>query len=593
MRLKDYLIILICVIIGAAMLFWAASQQGQIRADRDKMGLSLKTDLGDAPPSLAFVTVAMGAFRGIIVDILWMRADDLKQKGQFFDAKQLAEWITLLQPRFPQVWDFQAWNMAYNISVAIPNTQPAERWRWVRNGYELLRDKAIPLNPHSIILYRQLSWIFIHKISDISDDCNVYYKTQIASSMRSLLGEQTNDVFQKLLSAPLTIEEILADAEVSKFITELKQADPSFESLDKLVENYLTLQQSPGRFKNEATTLIQQYRGTTALDKFDIFAKAYQIRNVWKMDIAYMEKMNKKYGPVRFEDPNQRDPLNWEHPATHAMYWSARGLEIAGRPETYSVDEKNTDRIIFHGLQQLYRYGKTMLYTDKSGNQNLFLRPDLRMFTSCDQTWKMIIKKYESLERGNPKAVRGGHKNFLENAVMTFYQNGHLKEALQIYNELVTLYPKDEQGYEIADYKLPMLDFLKTRMREEFRGLGIRDAVEMVNGLLKEGYFRYAMYDDNEAAAREKIAQEVYTFYQKEHADESSRVGLPSLDMLRYTAFMDFLNDPLYPEQLRLEMLARLQAERPDLFEKIKKQEEQFFEELRKEEQQQSAEQPG
>lgn len=575
------------------MLFWAASQQGQIRADRDKMGLSLKTDLGDAPPSLAFVTVAMGAFRGIIVDILWMRADDLKQKGQFFDAKQLAEWITLLQPRFPQVWDFQAWNMAYNISVAIPNTQPAERWRWVRNGYELLRDKAIPLNPHSIILYRQLSWIFIHKISDISDDCNVYYKTQIASSMRSLLGEQTNDVFQKLLSAPLTIEEILADAEVSKFITELKQADPSFESLDKLVENYLTLQQSPGRFKNEATTLIQQYRGTTALDKFDIFAKAYQIRNVWKMDIAYMEKMNKKYGPVRFEDPNQRDPLNWEHPATHAMYWSARGLEIAGRPETYSVDEKNTDRIIFHGLQQLYRYGKTMLYTDKSGNQNLFLRPDLRMFTSCDQTWKMIIKKYESLERGNPKAVRGGHKNFLENAVMTFYQNGHLKEALQIYNELVTLYPKDEQGYEIADYKLPMLDFLKTRMREEFRGLGIRDAVEMVNGLLKEGYFRYAMYDDNEAAAREKIAQEVYTFYQKEHADESSRVGLPSLDMLRYTAFMDFLNDPLYPEQLRLEMLARLQAERPDLFEKIKKQEEQFFEELRKEEQQQSAEQPG
>lgn len=575
------------------MLFLAASQQGQIRADRDKMGLSLKTDLGDAPPSLAFVTVAMGAFRGIIVDILWMRADDLKQKGQFFDAKQLAEWITLLQPRFPQVWDFQAWNMAYNISVAIPNTQPAERWRWVRNGYELLRDKAIPLNPHSLILYRQLSWIFIHKISDISDDCNVYYKTQLASSMRSLLGEQTNDVFQKLLSAPQTIEEILADAEVSKFITELKQADPSFESLDKLVENYFTLQQSPGRFKNEATALIQQYRGTTALDKFDIFAKAYQIRNVWKMDIAYMEKMNKKYGPVRFEDPNQRDPLNWEHPATHAMYWSARGLEIAGRPETYSVDEKNTDRIIFHGLQQLYRYGKTMLYTDKSGNQNLFLRPDLRMFTSCDQTWKMTIKKYESLERGNPKAVRGGHKNFLENAVMTFYQNGHLKEALQIYNELITLYPKDEQGYEIADYKLPMLDFLKTRMREEFRGLGIRDAVEMVNGLLKEGYFRYAMYDDNEAAAREKIAQEVYTFYQKEHADEHSRVGLPSFDMLRYTAFMDFLNDPLYPEQLRLEMLARLQAERPDLFQKIKKQEEQFFEELQRVEQQQSAEQPG
>ena len=102
----------------------------------------------------------MGAFRGLIVDILWMRADTLKQEGKFFDAKQLAEWITTLQPRFAQVWDFHAWNMAYNISVAIPNTQPEERWRWVKNGYELLRDRAIELNPKSILLYRSLSWIF-------------------------------------------------------------------------------------------------------------------------------------------------------------------------------------------------------------------------------------------------------------------------------------------------------------------------------------------------------------------------------------------------------------------------------------------------
>jgi tetratricopeptide (TPR) repeat protein len=594
MRWKHYGIILIAIIIAGVMLTLAARQQDGIRADRDKMGLSLKTDLGDAPPSLAFATVAMGAFRGLIVDILWMRADDLKQKGQFFDAKQLADWITLLQPRFPQVWDFQSWNMAYNISVAIPNTQPAERWRWVRNGYELLRDKAIPLNPQSIVLYRQLSWIFLHKIGEISDDCHSYYKTELALSMQQLLGDLTNVNFEKLAAAPLTLDAMLADAEVAKFIDELKKADPAFAQTDKLIENFLSLRQTPDRFSKEALQTLELNRENPALEKFDAFARAYQIRHVWKMDIAYMQKLNGMYGPMRFEDPNQRDPLNWEHPAAHAIYWSARGLEFAGKTETYRVDEKNTDRIIFHSLQMLYRSGKTVIYTSRDGKKDLFLRPDLRMFASCDQTWKKVIEKYEILEEGNPKAVRGGHKNFLENAVMTFYQSGHLKQALEIYKELITLYPKDEQGYEIANYKLPMIEFLKKGMKEEFQGLGIRDAVELINGMLKESYFRYAIHDDNESAAREKMATEVFTFYQKEHSDEMYRVGMPSLELLRYTAFMDFLNDPLYPEEMRLGMLGRMQVERPDLFEKIQKQEQLFFEELRKEqESQQNAEQPG
>jgi len=67
------------------------------------MQLVINEPLVNAPPSLAFASVALGAFRGLLVDILWMRADKLKEDGQFFDAKQLAEWITVLQPRFAAV----------------------------------------------------------------------------------------------------------------------------------------------------------------------------------------------------------------------------------------------------------------------------------------------------------------------------------------------------------------------------------------------------------------------------------------------------------------------------------------------------------
>ena len=151
MRLHDTIVRFVCVILAVAMLIGASGRLDSIHESRKELKLVSVPDLKHAPPALAFATVAMGAFRGLVVDILWMRAEKLKEEGQFFDAKQIAEWITTLQPRFAGVWDFQGWNMAYNISVSVPRENWEERWMWVRNGYELLRDKGIEKNPHSLI----------------------------------------------------------------------------------------------------------------------------------------------------------------------------------------------------------------------------------------------------------------------------------------------------------------------------------------------------------------------------------------------------------------------------------------------------------
>jgi len=154
---------------------------------------------------------------------------------------------------------------------------------------------------------------------------------------------------------------------------------------------------------------------------------------------------------------------------------------------------------------------------------------------------------------------------------------------------MITRYKINDEGLEEEDFKLPMIEFLQKRMKEEFQGLSIRDAVETITGMLRESYFRYAVHNDDEAASLEKMAQEVHTFYQKEHADEAYRMGLPTFEMLRYTSFMDFLYDPMYPEELRLNLLGRLQVERPDLFEKLQKQDQAYFEKLRKEQESQQA----
>ena len=589
MRTKDFFVIVLCLMVGTACLIGASMQLDSIRSARQEMGLVANTPLENAPPSLAFATVAMGAFRGLVVNILWIRADNLKQEGKFFDARQLAEWITTLQPRFAAVWDFHAWNMAYNISVAIPNTQPEERWRWVRNGYELLRDRAIPLNPHSILLYRSLAWIFQHKIGDISDDCHRYYKKEIALSIRTVLGERPdNAYFDRLAAAPRTLAAALADPAVAAFVQALQQADPAFADREKLANNYLSLRQNPARFSAEAFTVIDAWRDNAALEAFDIFARASKLRSDWKFDIDFMIDLNKRYGPVDVNDPNRAYPLNWEHPGAHAMYWAALGLKVAGRPDQYRVDEKNTDRIVFHSLQMLYRRGRVVMYEEPEQGTAVFLLPDLRMFDVCDRFWQEIISKYEEFEGGNPKAVRGGHKNFLENAVLMFYQSGHTRKADAIYRQLQTQHKFDDEGFVRTEYNAPMMRFVRSRLKEELESISVQDATEFIVSVLREGYFRYALRDDDEAAGRENMAREVHELYQQDMgSQEQDRVGLPSLDRLRYGAFIMFLEDGMYPASLRTGLLARIQIERPDLFEKLQQQEARVFEELSKQQQQQ------
>ncbi len=579
MRLRDMIICSVCVILAAGLLVAAGMQLDFINTQRQEMKLISSEPLKNTPPSLAFATVAMGAFRGLVVDVLWLRADKLKQQGQFFDAKQLAEWITVLQPRFASVWEFQAWNMAYNISAAIPANQPEQRWRWVKNGYELLRDEGIPLNPKSILLYHELGRIFQHKIGSVSDDDHEYYKLQLAMAMEPLIMPSDEEHFKVLAAAPVAWQDIIKDADVAAFVNALKSADKAFADDAKFVGNYLSLRQNPARFAPQAFQAIEGFRNTEALKKFDIFAKAYQLRNVWKLDPVLMQELNETYGPSDFGDPNRHLPLDWRHPDTHAIYWAVKGLRVAGKGE-FSADESNTDRMVNHSLQNLFHYGKIFIYNSPAESpkdspepqipaarrQEIYLRPDLRMFDSYNIATIAVIEKYEKLREATYESMQIGHRNMLTNAVLAFYQVGHVNQAQRIYDQLRQLYPRDE-------FKQPLVIFLKSRLRDELQKMSITDVQEMIQMLLQEGYFRYAMRDDDEAYGREKMAKEVYEAYQSMYSDQD-RINLPDLKLLRYFALIDFINDQQYPVSLRRGLVGRIRVERPDVAKQLEQQEE-------------------
>ncbi len=572
MRFRDKIICFTCIIIAAVFLIAAGSQLDYINSERQRMKLIINEPLENAPPSLAFTTVAMGAFRGLVVDVLWLRAEKLKEEGQFFDAKQIAEWITALQPRFASVWEFQSWNMAYNISVAIPATQPEQRWKWVKNGYELLRDKGIPLNPRSILLYRQMAWIFQHKIGGLTDDAHNYYKLQLATAMESLLGKADKEYFKALAEAPTNLKQVVADQTIAEFVNALKTADKTFAEENTFVANYLSLRQNPARFNPEAFKIIDNYRGTKELEKFDIFAKAYQLRNHWKLDPVVMQKLNGIYGPVQYDDPNNHLPLDWRHPDVHAIYWAVKGLEVVDK-DNFSIDQTNTNRIVNHSLQNLFRYGKIFIYdrpveqTLTSGQESglsvkiLFLRPDLRMFEPYNKSVMKLLQGYKKLGGDTYVSFQTGHRNMLINALFSSYQAGHRHYAQKIYNQARKLYPDYNFGNSLVT-------FVRRRLREELRDLGLKNATEMIQMMLQESYFRFAMHDDDIAANMENMAKEIYQNFRADHEDDD-RMILPEFPRLRYFAILDFFYDQRYPVNLRRALIGRIKLERPKLAEQL------------------------
>jgi len=592
MRGRDILIMLVCLSLAGGLLYTAGTQLDYINTQRQTMGLVVNEPVENLPPSLAFATVAMGAFRGLVVDILWMRADKLKEEGQFFDARQLAERITTLQPRFPAVWEFQAWNMAYNISVAIPASQPEQRWRWVKNGYELLRDKGIPTNPKAVQLYRELARIFQHKLGGVSDDVHKYYKLQLAEAIGLLLGSEDNGLpaddnafYEALIGTPSEWAQIVADPNVAPFIRALQEVGEPFTSEQPFVQNYLALRRNASRFPQAASDVVDRFRGTAALKRFDLFAKSYELRNTWKLEPARMHQVSQEYGPIDFADPNVHFPMDWRHPDAHAIYWALKGLSVAKEKNDAETEryQTNTQRIVAHSLQNLFRYGKLIILsrpaealdpdspaaesTSPAIPKDVFLSPDLRIFNSYHKAVLAIIAGYED-DRTTKESLENGHRNMLKNAVLSFYQAGLRGEALKIFNQLRKRYP-------LREFNVSLEEFALKRWREELSGFGIDDAREQIVMLLSEGYYLYAVRDDEAAAGREQLAQQAYDFYNTTNEPEF-RIDLPPMPVLRYVALGQFIKSGAEPPHIRQGLLNRIQIEKPELYKQMEQTEAQL-----------------
>ncbi len=96
-----------------------------------------ETTLGDVDPASATMNLVLLGMRGIAGSMLWVQADEQKRHKNWSELEQTTESIIKLQPRFLPVWQYQGWNLAYNVSAECDAVD--DRFFWVKKGIKFMQ----------------------------------------------------------------------------------------------------------------------------------------------------------------------------------------------------------------------------------------------------------------------------------------------------------------------------------------------------------------------------------------------------------------------------------------------------------------------
>lgn len=448
----------------------------------------------NAPPVVAFVTIVLGSFRGLLADILWLRSTILQDEGKYYEMVQLASWMTKLQPRFTGATTHLAWNLAFNISVTC--SSHADRWRWVQRGIELIRDEALLYNPSDPLLYKELAWFYQFKIGNILDDANQYYKNRLALDMMEVFGKDEAD-WEALAAAPKNEKELQEVLRLDdKFWKDLgaknidqKDKYTSFADIEKDFKIF-------GKIPKKVRDVLNN--DNKSLEIMDNYFRAKWLRDQYKIEPKTALKINEKYGK-----------LDWRLPEAHAIYWATKGIEN-DKKGLVNVD---CERVITQSIKDAFMGGK-LLMVDKNDPQTFSTMPNLDISDAAIEAYKTAQK------RQKVTTFKSALDNFLKDIIVTMYTFGKYSKA----KKYLKMLRKDNPGNKA--YWLPLDQFAMKEWREDASDATAKQAYVLVTGLIYRSLYLAASGEQEAAVSHLKLAKSIYRIYQSENKKTQVRQGM-------------------------------------------------------------------
>lgn len=138
-----------------------------VETKAQSLGLLEQTH-GDVSAADRTVELLLTGSRGLLTTALWWTAMEQQKKNQWNDLELTVRSLTRLQPHFITPWQFQSWNLAYNVSVESDRIR--DKYFYIARGIQLLAvgERQNRYNPE---LRRDLGFYHQHKIC-ASDENN-------------------------------------------------------------------------------------------------------------------------------------------------------------------------------------------------------------------------------------------------------------------------------------------------------------------------------------------------------------------------------------------------------------------------------------
>ena len=535
---------LLYLLLAAAGFYLCSLLIPGLAAQRVDRRLTARETLAGAPPAYILADSLLGGFRSFLISALWMRAQNMKQQGEFFEMVDIYKMISTMEPNYPASWANMAWDLSYNVAAEF-DEDPHERLYWVFRGVSMLRDEAIRHNPRSALLYYELSWIFYNKATNSVDPAFPLYRQFLAMQVgRILLGTGDSQSLREIIATAAQYPDagaFYAREEVRRLTQELRAH--GYDIANDAIR--IAALNPPELEKILAPKANMELLRTAMLLEMN-----RRLRTDLNMSPELMLELN-----TRFTD------IDWRLPQAHALYWSWLGNrhQLEEDPQYTNL---RFERMIYFSLIQLAHMGGGIVTEDGM----VIAPPNPQALDKVIEYMEDLLERKKDVP--GMDGVRSAFENFLRVAVFNFYFEDDRLNAERVRQRLVKFsgYP-DKYGGTLTQFiqkELP--DFVDGMTPDRSMMLLVsfcnRAYWYLANGDLTKYQERMLWFEANYL----KLYQNWLTTFQGTY-NWRQQYGMPSPDELRAQLAVQIISGEAgYPEDKRKTFEAGLPKMLPEVW---------------------------
>ena len=323
-----------------------------------------------------------------------------------------------------------------------------------------MRDEGIRHNPHSALLYDQLSWIYFNKMANSVDPAYPLYRQALAAEVMAVLdGPGELPLLESIVAARRRqggLEKFLATPEVRRLAEELRPL--GVENL--AADAYLIVRDKKTVFAD----ILRQMPKLAILKDVALLNMGVELQKRLNVEVDILLEISRKFPEI-----------DWRLPQAQSLYWAWCGRQVMLRNNP-QYDDLKFERMIYFSLIQLAHGGSGMV--TESGM--VIATPNPPMVDGIVRYMEKLLASRK--DSGSVVGIRSGFAYFMETTVFNYYFADNLLQAEKIRQKLCD-FTGDKRKYGVS-----LTQFVNQQLPEFISGLTERESTMLLVSFCNRAY---------------------------------------------------------------------------------------------------------